>query len=156
MIRGRVAGIYITAQPGARLNEVREVAARAGAGLVGDRYGAGAGTFSKPDKPDRQVTLIEAEALEALRRDYEIDLTPADARRNVLTRGVALNHLVGREFRVGDVRLRGLRLCEPCKHLEGLTRPGVIRGLTHRGGLRAEILSDGVIRTGDVVEAPDV
>lgn len=155
MIRGSVVGIFISPQPGARPSEVREVAAKAGVGLVGDRYGAGAGTFSKPDKPDRQITLIESEALEALRRDYNIELTPAEARRNVLTRGVALNHLVGREFRVGVVRLRGLRLCEPCKHLEGLTQPGVIRGLTHRGGLRAEVLSDGVIRTGDAIEAAD-
>lgn len=155
MIRGIVAGLFVTAQPGARLEEVREVTAQAGVGLAGDRYGTGCGTFSKPEKPDRQITLIESEALDALRRDYEITLTPNEARRNVLTRGVALNHLVGREFRVGAVRLRGLRLCEPCKHLEALTQPGVIKGLAHRGGLRAEILTGGVIRTGDPIEAAD-
>ena len=99
------------------------------------------------------MTLIEIEALEALRRDYEIELEPGAARRNIVTRGVALNHLVGREFSVGGVRLRGVRLCEPCAHLEKLSRKGVLRSLVHRGGLRADILSEGTIRPGDPVEA---
>ena len=85
-------------------------------------------------------------------RDNEMQIAPGDARRNVVTRGVALNHLVGREFRVGGVRLRGVRLCEPCSHLEGLTRPGVLDGLVHRGGLRAQILTEGEIRVGDPIE----
>jgi MOSC domain-containing protein YiiM len=98
------------------------------------------------------VTLIEVEALEALQRDYGVELQPSESRRNIVTRGVALNHLIGREFSVGDVRLRGLELCEPCGHLEGLTRPGVKQGLIHRGGLRAQILSEGVINVGDRIE----
>jgi MOSC domain-containing protein YiiM len=93
--------------------------------------------------------LIEIEAIEALRRDYDIDIAPGLSRRNIVTRGVALNHLVEREFTVGEVILRGTRLCEPCSHLERLTRRGVLRGLIHRGGLRAEIVSGGMIQIGD-------
>jgi MOSC domain-containing protein YiiM len=97
------------------------------------------------------VTLIESEALDAVRREYGVEISAAESRRNILTEGVALNHLVGREFRIGEVRLRGVRLCEPCNHLEGLTRPGVREALVHRGGLRADVLTDGVIRPGDRV-----
>ena len=85
----------------------------------------------------------------ALQRDYQVEIDPGEARRNIVTRGVPLNQLVGREFEVGATRLRGTRLCEPCSHLEGLTRKGVVRGLVHRGGLRADILAEGTIRVGD-------
>jgi len=108
------------------------------------------GTFSKP-LPDRELTLIEAEAIEAVKHEYDFELAPGDARRNVVTRGVALNHLVGREFQIGDVKIRGIRLCEPCKHLQRLTGRDVILGLTHRGGLRAQILTEGTIHVGDPV-----
>jgi MOSC domain-containing protein YiiM len=89
------------------------------------------------------------EAVEGLRRDYQIELDPAQSRRNIVTRGIALNHLVEQEFRVGDVVLRGTRLCEPCVHMEKLTVKGALRGLIHRGGLRAEIVKGGTIRVGD-------
>jgi len=95
--------------------------------------------------------LIEAEAIEALKRDYEVALTPGEARRNVVTQGVPLNHLVGREFSVGGVRVRGIRLCEPCDHLQKLTGRPLIKGLLHRGGLRAQILTEGTIRVGDTI-----
>jgi MOSC domain-containing protein YiiM len=130
------------------VEQVRAVAAR---GLEGDRYFLGLGTFWKP-KPDYEVTLIEIEALEALERDYGVVLVPAEARRNIVTRGLALNHLVGQEFQVGEAILRGLRLCEPCAHLERLTHTDLIQGLTHRGGLRAQILIGGAIKVGDAVE----
>lgn len=136
------------------MQAVPEARAVPGKGLVGDRYFAGsvsAGTFAKPGDPSREVTLIEIEAIEALGRDGQVTIEPGAARRNLVTRGVALNHLVGREFAVGAVRLRGIRLCEPCAHLEGLTRPGVKAGLVHRGGLRAQILVEGVIHAGDAV-----
>ena len=94
---------------------------------------------------------MELESLEALARDYGIALSPREARRNVTTRGVALNHLVGEEFMVGGARLRGIELCEPCKYLEGLTQEGVREGLVHRGGLRAQILGTGEIAVGDSV-----
>jgi MOSC domain-containing protein YiiM len=95
--------------------------------------------------------LIEIEAIEALKREKDITLVPAASRRNLVTRGVPLNHLVGREFRVGPVRLLGTRLCEPCAYLEGLTQKGVLAGLIHRGGLRADIVAGGTIRVGDLV-----
>jgi MOSC domain-containing protein YiiM len=96
--------------------------------------------------------LIESEAVEALRRDYEIEFEAGMSRRNIVTRGVPLNHLVGREFRVGEVVLRGLKLCEPCGHLEQLTGVRVREGLVHRGGLRAQVLNEGTIRPGDPIE----
>src|ERR1700736_2473889 len=142
---GIVESIYVAPQAAGPLNAVTQVRAVAGFGLEGDRYFNKTGTFSPKDVPDRQLTLIESEAIEGLARDNSIELAAGDARRNIVTRGVALNHLVGREFMVGDVVLRGTRLCEPCAHLESLTKPGVLAGLIHRGGLRAEILVGGTI-----------
>ncbi|MGH7478341.1 MAG: MOSC domain-containing protein [Candidatus Methylomirabilales bacterium] len=130
---------------------VKEVRAIPGKGLEGDRYFTQTGTYSKKPRPNREVTLIEVEAIEALAREYKIALEPGAARRNIVTRGVPLNHLVGREFRVGDVTVRGLRLCEPCAHLERLSHSGVREALIHRGGLRAQILTDGTIRVGDSI-----
>lgn len=147
----KVVSIHIAAAAGAPPAEVAAVRAIAGKGLEGDRYCNGAGTYSKPHSPGRQATLIEIEALEALARDYGIELAPGRSRRNIVTRGAALNHLVGREFAIGAVRLRGVELCEPCARLQKLAAPGVQRGLVHRGGLNAEILTDGVIRAGDSI-----
>jgi MOSC domain-containing protein YiiM len=152
MERGNVVSIHIAASAAAPTREVAEVRAVAGKGLEGDRYFIGSGTYSKPGATSAKVTLIESEALEALKRDYDIELAPGESRRNIVTHGVALNHLVGREFKVGAIRLRGTHLCEPCAHLQQLTQQGVMRGLAHRGGLNAEILTDGVIRAGDFVE----
>jgi MOSC domain-containing protein YiiM len=109
-------------------------------GVVGDRY----------DKA-RDLTLIEAEALEGLREDTGIELSAAESRRQVLTRGIRLNDLVAQHFMVGDVECVGQELCEPCNHLQGLTQQGVLRGLVHRGGLRADIVSGGRIAVGDEV-----
>lgn len=95
------------------------------------------------------LTLIQAEAL------ADVGLSGAQPRRQVVVRGVRLNDLVGRRFRVGDVECAGVELCEPCAHLQGLTRPGIIKDLLHRGGLRADILSDGQIRVGDAVVVQD-
>ncbi len=155
MFQGQLVAIYIAERKCADLRSVEQVQALPGRGLEGDRYGAHQGSFSKPNSPDREVTLIESEALEALARECAITLAPNQARRNLLTRGVPLNHLVGQEFRVGEVVLRGLRLCEPCGHLEGLTVKGVKEGLCHRGGLRAQIIHGGVLRTGDVIQGED-
>jgi MOSC domain-containing protein YiiM len=151
MVKGAIEAIHIA--PGAKepVRSVEQVLAVPGRGLEGDRYFLKQGTFYKPE-PAHELTLIEAEAIEAMMRDYGITLGPGEARRNLTTSGVPLNHLVGREFRVGDVRVRGLRLCEPCNHLQTVTGREVIKGLRHRGGLRAQILSEGVIRVGDVVE----
>jgi MOSC domain-containing protein YiiM len=133
------------------MNSVTSGRAVVGKGLEGDRYFNKLGTYSNDPGSGRDVTLIEIEAIEALKRDYQIELEPSQARRNIVTQGVALNHLVDREFKIGDVILRGTRLCDPCSHLEKLTRKGVMRGLIHRGGLRAEIISSGTLRTGDPI-----
>lgn len=136
------------------MESVAEIRAVPGQGLEGDRYFQKQGTFWKP-KSDVEVTLIEAEAFEGLARETNLDLDPSAGRRNIVTRGVPLNHLVDREFQVGEVRLRGMRLCEPCKHLQKISgKPGILGGLIHRGGLRAQILTEGTIHAGDpIVEA---
>jgi MOSC domain-containing protein YiiM len=151
MFEGRLEGIYLAEKKCAVLQRVEEAQAVAGSGLAGDRYCRQQGTFSKAGSPDREMTLIEIEALDGLAQENEIKLEPGQARRNLVTRGVPLNHLVGKEFRVGDVVLRGIRLCEPCGHLEELTIKGVKDGLRHRGGLRAQIVRAGILKTGDLI-----
>lgn len=149
-LHGVVTAIFISREARQPMTSVAEVRAIAGQGLEGDRYSREAGTFSEKS-PTNHVTLIEAEALEAAARDYGLDFAGIESRRNLLTRNVSLNYLVGREFRIGPVRLRGLKLCEPCEHLEKLTRKKLIKALRHRGGLRAEILCDGPIKVGDMI-----
>ena len=151
MWEGVVVSIHLAPAAGAPLVAVEEARAVPDRGLEGDRYFAQVGTYSKRPGTGRAVTLIEDEALEALYDEAGIELAPGASRRNIVTRGVPLNHLVNREFCVGAVTLRGMRLCEPCTHLERLTQTGVRRALIHRGGLRAEILTEGVIRVGDPV-----
>jgi MOSC domain-containing protein YiiM len=148
MNTGTIEFIYIAPAATAPTVAVKEVLAIPGVGLEGDRYALGQGTFSKPE-PDYELTLIEAEAIEALKRDYNVELAPGEARRNLVTRGIALNHLVGRDFQIGAVKAHGIRLCEPCDHLQRLTGRQLIKGLRHRGGLRAQILTPGSIRVGD-------
>jgi MOSC domain-containing protein YiiM len=145
---GTVVGIYIG--PAGMVEQVRAIAGR---GLAGDRYLEGSGFFYQADKTGQALTLVEAEALEALANESGLVLSAAAARRNVVTRGIRLNELVGKRFRVGNVECYGQRLCPPCAHLQELTQPGVLRGLLHRGGLRADILGDGEIALGDPVEA---
>ena len=135
----KLTAIYTSATPGEPMRSVDSIVAVAGRGLEGDRY------FDAKKKQGQQVTLIEREAVKALGRDYGQKLGPGDARRNLVTEGVALNHLVGREFAIGEVRLKGVRLCEPCTHLQNLTGVKVLPGLVHRGGLRAEILTGGLL-----------
>jgi MOSC domain-containing protein YiiM len=150
MWTGSVESIYIASAAMGPVESRDQAVAIPGVGLGGDRYALKQGTFYKP-KPDYELTLIEAEAVEALRRDYEVELAAGDARRNIVTRGVPLNHLVGKEFVIGGVRVRGIRLCEPCDHLQRVTGKQLIEGLCHRGGLRAQILTQGTIRVGDEI-----
>ena len=153
MWRGSVVGLHLAPEAGAPMRSVPEARAVSGRGLEGDRYFLGSGHYSpRPSEGGRQVTLIEIETLEAVSSELGVKLAASETRRNIATSGVPLNHLVDREFRVGGVRLRGTRLCEPCKYLEGLTRAGVMGALVHRGGLRAQILAGGIIRVGDVIE----
>jgi MOSC domain-containing protein YiiM len=151
--RGFVVSLHVAPVAAAVMQSRDQVDAVAGRGLDGDRYFAGTGTYSRDPGSGRHVTLVEIEAIESLKRDYGIELAPTQTRRNIITREVALNHLVDREFCIAEVRLRGMRLCEPCAHLEQLTKRGVLRGLIHRGGLRAEVLSGGTIRIGDPIAA---
>lgn len=148
-----VEAIYLHRTKAGAMDAVQSVRADAGRGLDGDTYYQSAEEAMDPSGRDREITLIEAEAVEAATRESGIPLTEAESRRNIVTRGVALNPLVGQEFRVGEVRLRGIRLCHPCSHLEKITRPGVLKALVNRGGLRAQILEGGTIRVGDAVTA---
>ncbi|HEV8672822.1 MAG TPA: MOSC domain-containing protein [Methylomirabilota bacterium] len=156
MGQGSVVSIQIAPEASAPMVPVQQIEAVVGKGLAGDRYFHRAGTYSeRPPSAGRQVTLIEAEAIEAIAREAGIEIPAAASRRNITTRGVALNHLVGRRFRVGDVLLEGTRLCEPCTHLESLSKPGVLKALVHRGGLRCDIVAGGTIKIGDVVRAEE-
>jgi MOSC domain-containing protein YiiM len=151
--QGRVEAIFIAPGAGAPMRRVEAVAAIAGRGLDGDRYAAGEGTFSVPGGRGNEVTLIAGEVLDALALPDGRRLSGAEARRNIVTRGVELDALVGRRFRIGELELIGRRRCEPCAHLQRLTRAGVLRALVHRGGLRADLLDSGSVRTGDPVTA---
>jgi hypothetical protein len=160
MWEGHVVSIHVAAEASAPMQSITEVRAFPGRGLEGDRYFAGTGFYSqKSSYGGREVTLIEIEAVEALfggvlnaaGERLGMKIAGADSRRNIVTSNVPLNHLVDREFWVGAVLMRGTRLCEPCKHLDDLTLHGVMSGLIHRGGLRALILSEGVIRVSDTV-----
>lgn len=146
---GSVVGLLVAPDAESPLVRVDSVRAVAGRGLEGDRYFDGRGTFSGTGR-GYEVTLVEEQALR------DVDLAWEEARRNVVTRGIALNTLVGRRFTVGTAECIGRRLAEPCAHLERLTRPGIIRPLVHRAGLRADVLRDGEIELGDgVVMRPD-
>ena len=148
---GDIVAIHLTAAAGAPMTSVPDAVATAGAGLEGDRYRTGDGFYSTVPGTGRQLTLIEAEALDAIAAETGIRLDPGDSRRNVTTRGVDLNDLVGRRFAIGAVVCRGVRRCEPCRRLEELTGQPVMGPLIGRGGLRAEVLVSGTIRVGDPV-----
>ena len=149
---GKLLAIGITPAGNLPLSSVDSIAAMAGRGLTGDRYAEGKGVGQHgPTKPDQEVTLIEQESIAAAGQEYKLSFSHLDTRRNLLTAGVPLNHLVGKTFSVGEVLLRGIELCEPCGHLEKLTCAGIKRSLIHRGGLRAQILRSGVLRVGDAV-----
>jgi len=147
---GEVVFIQIAPMATEKLDSVPKANAVAGQGLEGDRYFEKRGTFSNKPGGGREITLIEFESIEALKRDLKIQLEPIQTRRNIVTRGVPLNHLVGKQFHLGrEVVVHGVRLCEPCEHLESLTQVGVREGFLHRGGLRGDIIKGGTIRVGD-------
>lgn len=152
MFQGELVGIFLAEHKENDLQSAKQAEAVPGRGLVGDRYYSQQGSYSNKPGPDREVTLIEIEALEALYRESDIQLQPSQARRNLVTRGVPLNHLIGQDFTVGSVVFHGIRLCEPCGHLEKLTRAGVNKGLCHRGGLRAQVVQGGMLRPGDPIQ----
>lgn len=139
LIMGVMRVEAINIGPSGALAPVDSVLAVAGKGLAGDRH------FTDHQTPGNALTLIEAEVLE------DVQLTGAQSRRQVVVRGVRLNDLIGKRFRIGDVECLGVEICEPCRHLQSLTRPGIIKDLIHRGGLNADILSGGTISVGDAV-----
>jgi len=154
-LSARVEAIGIAAAAGEPLRSIERVEAIAGRGLAGDRYADERGEFSDSTSGACDLTLIAAEALEAL-GEGGVELSHLESRRNVLVRGLDGNSLVGRRFRIGEVECIGRELSEPCTYLEGLTRSGVLRGLVHRGGLRAGIVVGGMVAVGDeVAELPD-
>jgi MOSC domain-containing protein YiiM len=145
---GAVEGIYVAPAAGEPARSLTEARTVAGKGLEGDRHVDGRGTFPS-GRPGSALTLIEAEVCGS----FTPPLPPAEHRRNVVTRGIDLNRLVGHDFMIGSVRCRGVRLCEPCTVVDGYASQPVLRALVHRGGLRADILEDGLIRVGDEVRA---
>jgi MOSC domain-containing protein YiiM len=146
---GRIEGIYLAEKRGGETRPVDRVRAVAGRGLEGDRH------FDKRARsggePGKDLTLIEAEAVDRLGSERGIELGYGEPRRQLVTRGISLNELVGKRFRVGEIECEGVELCHPCSHMQALTQPGVLKGLAGRGGLNADVLTDGEISVGDEV-----
>jgi len=149
MWKGEVVQTQLSPQASAPMVVTTELTAIVGKGFEGDRYANGIGHFSHNKGPHRQVTLFETEVLDTILRDHNRVLAPHDCRMNVITKGVPLTHLVGRVFRAGQVTLRGVKLNEPCQHLEDVLGQAVISALVHRCGLFAEVLEAGTVRPGD-------
>jgi hypothetical protein len=148
---GTVEHIHIGRERSGPLESVKSIDLVKGIGILGDRNELKPGEWDDSHIGE-ELTLVEAESLEGLARDHDIHLRPGDTRRNVTTRGVALNDLVGRRFSVGEVVAEGVELCEPCTHLQSLLGKPIIRPLVHRAGLRAVLVNSGTIRVGDEVE----
>jgi hypothetical protein len=150
---GEVERLFLIPETGGVPEPREAVEAVAGRGIEGDRYYRGEGIYNERDDLEpSDITLIESEALEAASADYDVDFDPGAHRRNVTTRGVALNHLVGERFRVGDALLEGTGLCEPCRYMQSLAdEQNAVTALTHRGGLDARIVESGTIRVEDSV-----
>jgi hypothetical protein len=150
---GTIEAIYVAAGDGEPLRTVERAVLTAGAGIAGDRY------YGRAGKPGRNVTLIEAEAIERFNADYRANAPLGATRRNIVTRGIRLNDLVGREFLIGGVRALGIELCEPCSILganlatPAVDKAAVVRAFVHRAGLRADLLSSGEVAVGDPVAA---
>ena len=150
-MQGTLEHIHITAKSREPMVALDEAHLIAGEGIEGDRYLLGTGTYSMKPEPGRQVTLIEAEALDALARDHGIDLSPQEHRRNLTVRGIAVNHFVDRRLRIGEVIVEGTRLNVPCKYLELVTGKPVYEPLINRSGLNCIIVQGGRIRPGDPI-----
>jgi MOSC domain-containing protein YiiM len=150
MSSGKVVGIYISAKRGQPTVAVEQIFVIPGMGIVGDRYFRQLDKGEIHTKSGQEITLIEIETIESLVNDG-IQVTPGETRRNIITRGVPLNDLVGFNFMVGNIQLRGVRLCEPCNYLANLTDPRILPALAHRGGLRAAIISEGTIHINDSI-----
>lgn len=148
---GHIVGIFTASQSRGAVSEQKAVQLQQGKGIVGDRH------YKQRSAPENQLTLIEAESVDAFNAEHGLSIGAGDFRRNLITRGVQLNDFVGKEFSIGSVRLRGIELCEPCSVIgkllqqPSLSATQVIRSLVHKGGLRAQILNNGVVRQGDPI-----
>ena len=152
---GRVVSIHIAPKLGAPMVAVNEVRAVPGRGLEGDRYYEHRGSYSGTPGSGRDVTLVASEAIEEIEREKGITLGPGATRCNITTSGLDLNSLIDVEFRIGKVRVLGMRLCEPCAYLAGLVgQPETVKALVHRSGSRCDILNGGTIRVGDEIVTP--
>ncbi|WP_160122024.1 MOSC domain-containing protein [Rhodovarius lipocyclicus] len=149
--QGELLHIFIAEAASMEMEELAEGRMIPGVGIEGDRYATAQGTYSHMPHEDRQCTLMEIETMEALERDHGLPLTPQESRRNLTTRGVPLNHLVGRHFRVGEVLLFGGRLNKPCKYFDDLLGRPLFNPLLNRSGLNCRIIEGGVIRPGDTI-----
>jgi MOSC domain-containing protein YiiM len=150
MPEGMVVAVYVSPKAREPLHAVSSAVAVAGRGLEGDRYCSGRGALSRWWSPARAVSFIEREAIDALRREF--DLGEGRSRRNVVTEGIRLDELQGRTFRIGTALFKGVQACQPCRYLERLTQPGVLEALKGRGGLRAEVVEGGSFAPGDAIE----
>lgn len=148
-MKGEIQAIFICPSAGEAMQPVSEAHAVPGKGLEGDRYFNQHGYYSDKPGDGRELTLIESEALDHLAQHSGIQIGPEQTRRNLVTRGVSLNSLVGKQFQIGEITVRGVRLCDPCSYLEGQTEGGVLKAMVDRGGLRVDILTGGTIRVGD-------
>jgi MOSC domain-containing protein YiiM len=158
-VSGRVLAIFTSPEAQVPMAPIDEALLEAGRGLVGDRYYRATGTFSDTLKGQRdsEITLIEAEEVARFNEEQGLELGLGELRRNIVTEGIRLNDLVGCRFRVGEVLLEGIRLCEPCAHLARTVTSRALPGLVHRAGLRACVISGGAVRAGDaVLPAPSV
>ena len=151
MFQGTLLGIFTAPSSGEPMVEHAQIAATVACGLAGDRYATDVARHPRGYTKIRHVTLLEEETVAALARDHDIVVTPIQLRRNLVTRGVPLNHLIGRRFRVGEVVLEGTELAEPCQYLADLLGVAVLKPLIHRGGIRAAIVVGGTLRAGDPV-----
>ena len=154
-LRGRVEAIHIADARGAPVRAVERVDAVAGVGLLGDRHAKGASVPAEDVKDDQQLTLVAAEEIERLAEVHAIFLEPGETRRNITTRGIDVNALVGRRFRIGDVECEATRLCEPCQYLTDFLGKPILEPLVHRAGVRARIHTGGEIAVGAEVVALD-
>ncbi len=154
---GSVVALFTVDRRAAPMKKAEQLHALPGRGIEGDRYFMGTGTYSKKPEPGRQVTLIQNEVLESLKDKFEITVKPEESRRNILTRGIEINDLIGTEFFVGPVRLLAHRITQPCRYLENLLdQPGLYKELWDNGGISCEILNEGIIREGDIITtSPD-
>jgi MOSC domain-containing protein YiiM len=153
-MRGTVEQIFIAERSGQPMRSVDEVVGEAERGLLGDRHcrPLDAPPLSPSERvPD--ISLVEAEVLESLRHEHGIEFGASETRRNILTRGIRLNDLIGRQFRLGELLCEGVEICEPCIHVQQKVGKPILKPLVHRGGLRARIVAGGLVRVGDIIEA---